>query len=175
MKGFLKWTFVVIILVVAITVAIHFAEDEIDKNTQEDIKTEMLQVQAKAKIVLERYHVNNENLLKGEKMEDASLEEAFGITDIANFYKWTEEILKEEGIGEPVVDEGEYYLVNYDTEEVIYSAGIKSEDGNVYYKLSEIKKLNVQENQEPEEVQKIEETLEEGEVENDGEREPQTE
>lgn len=163
MKGFIKWTIVVIILVAAIIFAIHFVEDEFDKHTQEDIKTEMLQVQGKAKIVLERYRVDNNNGLKGEKMEDLSLEEAFGITEVTNFYKWSDEVLKEEGITQPILNSDEYYLVNYDTEEVVYSAGYKAEDGKIYYKLSDIKNIDIQN----------EETHEKGEEENDGKGESQ--
>ena len=133
------WIIGVILLAIVIVIAIHFMQEEINKNQQEDIKTEMLQVQAKAKIVLEKYNVDNNNGLKGQKMEDKTLQEKYGIEQIENYYKWTKEILAELGLQETLLQEGEYYLVNYDTEEVIYSQGYKAENGEIYYKLSEIK------------------------------------
>ena len=133
------WIIGVILLAIVIVIAIHFMQEEINKNQQEDIKTEMLQVQAKAKIVLEKYNVDNNNGLKGQKMEDKTLQEKYGIEQIENYYKWTKEILAELGLQETILQEGEYYLVNYDTEEVIYSQGYKAENGEIYYKVSEIK------------------------------------
>lgn len=169
MKNFFKWSLIVVVLVIVVIAAIHFAEGEFDKNAKEDVKTEMLQVQAKSKIVLEKYHVDKENGLKGEKMEDASLEEQFNITDISKFYKWTKDTLQEEGIKEPVINENEYYLINYDTEEVVYSAGYKAEDGNIYYKLSDIKNIKL------EKEETIEKNEEIGEVASDGEGDNKTE
>ena len=171
MRSIIKWLFLVIIFVVIITLGAKSAKEEILKTEQEDAKTEMLIVQGKAKIVFENYHVNNENGLKGEKMEDASLEEKYGITEIANFYKWSEEMLKEIGIANPVLKGDEYYLVNYDTGEVVYSAGYMAEDGIVYYKLSDIKNA---ENKEVENPEKAEESQEEVQ-ENEGERANQAE
>ena len=142
MKAFLKWVFIIIILALLIVFTINFAEEELDKNLQEDIKTEMLQVQAKSKIVFEKYHIDNENGLKGEKVEDESLKEKYSIDDLENFYKWSRDVLAEEGIKDIALQEDEYYLVNYDTEEVIYSEGYKNIDGNTYYKLSEIVNLD---------------------------------
>ena len=115
----------------------------------------MLQIQAKAKLELEKYHLNKENGLKGEKIENAEFE----ITEEGNFYKWTKETLEEIGLMQTLIKEDEYYLINYDSEEVIYVTK------NEKIKLSEIDKeektLNVIE--------------EEGEQANDGEGEPEAE
>ena len=163
MRNFFKWTLSVIILTMLVILAIHFVEGQVDKNVQEDIKTEMLQVQAKSKIVLEKHHVDSNNALIGEKMDDSLIEEKYNITDIANYYKWTKEVLQEQGIKDSVINENDYYLINYETGEVVYSEGYKTEDGNVYYKLSEIKELNIENKQEA------------GEKQSDGERDSKTE
>lgn len=131
----------VAILVLAIVFATNYVQKEAKQRNSEDIKTEMLQVQAKAKVVLEKYHVDKNNGLKGEKMEDISLESLYNITNIGDYYKWNTDTLKEVGFIETVLKEGDYYLVNYELEEVIYSIGYKAEDGNTYYKLSEIKNI----------------------------------
>lgn len=135
------WILGVAILVLVIVFATNYVQKEAKQRNSEDIKTEMLQVQAKAKVVLEKYHVDKNNGLKGEKMEDISLESLYNITNIGDYYKWNKDTLKEVGFIETVLKEGDYYLVNYELEEVIYSIGYKAEDGNTYYKLSEIKNI----------------------------------
>lgn len=135
------WILGVAILALVIVFATNYVQKEAKQRNSEDIKTEMLQVQAKAKVVLEKYHVDKNNGLKGEKMEDISLESLYNITNIGDYYKWDTDILNEVGFIETVLKEGDYYLVNYELEEVIYSLGYKAEDGNTYYKLSEIKNI----------------------------------
>lgn len=138
-KSAIIWILGIVILIIGIVYAVQFLGGEVEKENQKTIKTEMLQVQAKAKIILEQHHVDNQKELKGEKMEDTSLEETFGITEISKYYKWNPDTLKEVGIKDVKLKEGEYYLVNYDTEEVIYFKGYQEEEGKQYYKLSEIK------------------------------------
>ena len=161
MKSIIKWILLVIIFIVIFVLGARSAKDEIHKTEQEDAKTEMLIIQGKAKIILENYHINNENGIKGEKMEDTSLEEKYGISEIGNFYKWTRETVVEQGIPFPILKDNEYYLVNYDTEEIVYSGGYKAEDGNTYYKLSDIKNVEsklIEETNATEEVQPAEES-----------------
>lgn len=138
-KSAIIWILGIAILIIGIVYAVQFLGGEVEKENQKTIKTEMLQVQAKAKIILEQHHVDSQKELKGEKMEDTSLEETFGITEISKYYKWSQDTLKEVGIKDMKLKEGEYYLVNYDTEEVVYSKGYQDEEGKQYYKLSEIK------------------------------------
>lgn len=135
------WILGVILLIAIIVFAVNLLQNGLEQKNVEDIKTEMLKIQAKAKVVLEMYHVDNKNTLKGEKMSDASLEGVFGITEIANYYKWTIDTLKEVGIQNTLLQNDDYYLVNYDNEEVVYSLGYIAENGNVYYKLSDIKEF----------------------------------
>lgn len=141
-KSIIIWIIGIIILTFIAIFAFDFFEKGLNIKKQEDIKTEMLQVQAKSKIILERYHVDNNNALKGEKVEDTSLEEKFGIDNIQNYYKWTKDVLIEVGLNNIILEDNEYYLINYDLEEVIYSNGYKTEDGNIFYKLSDIKEQN---------------------------------
>ncbi len=130
MKNFIKYTLVVIIIAALVAVATHFMKDEYAKNTNEDLKTEMLQVQAKVRLEFEKFHVNKENGLKGEKIENSE----YGIEEDGEFYKWTREILEDEGIIQSKLKEDEFYIVNYNTEEVIFI----SNDGK--FKLSEMEK-----------------------------------
>ena len=130
----------IVILTVIIINGVQFIQKQMHEKEWENVKTDMLQIQAKAKIVFEKYHVDEANGLAGEKIEDLSSIEQFGIEQDKTYYKWTKEILDQNGLSDIKVDE-DYYLINYETEEVIYSKGYKSNDGNTYYKLSEIKNL----------------------------------
>lgn len=140
-KSIIIWILSVVMIALLIIFAIHFLENMVTKESQKDIKTEMLQVQAKAKLVLENHHVNEANGLKGEKIEEESLLESFGVEKGETYYKWTKDTLQEVGMKEMVLKQEDYYLVNYDTEEVIYSAGYQTKEGKTYYKLSEIKEV----------------------------------
>ncbi len=61
------------------------------------------------------------------------------ITDenIQQFYMWKQAELDEESLNSIKLKDDEFFLVNYDTEEVIYSEGYTDEDGNTYYQLSQ--------------------------------------
>ena len=61
------------------------------------------------------------------------------ITDenIQQFYMWKQAELDEESLNSIKLKDDEFFLVNYDTEEVIYSEGYTDEDGNIYYQLSQ--------------------------------------
>lgn len=61
------------------------------------------------------------------------------ITDenIQQFYMWKQAELDEESLNSIKLKDDEFFLVNYETEEVIYSEGYTDEDGNTYYQLSQ--------------------------------------
>lgn len=158
MRNFIKYGLITLAITAAIIVAINFIKIDYKALTNEDIETEMLQIQAKAKVEFEKYHVDKENGLKGEKIDNSE----YGIDEEGSFYKWTKDTLDEVGQTQSILKEGEYYLINYDTEEVIYSAGVKLEDENVYYKLSEIEKYK-KSKEEQEETGKKHEQEETGE------------
>jgi ABC-type lipoprotein release transport system permease subunit len=132
----------VVLLVIIITIGVQHLSTEVSNGILEDINTNLLCIQAKAKIIAEKNHINKEeNPLKGEKIENSEIGTQMGIEDITSYYKWNEELLREIGLNEIPIEENAFYAVNYETEEVIYSAGYKTKDGITYYKLSDIKKL----------------------------------
>jgi len=137
----LIWLIPLIAILTAIIIfGVQFMQKQVHEKQWENVKTDMLQIQAKAKIVFEKYHVDEANGLAGEKIEDLSEIKQFGIEEDKTYYKWTKETLEQNGLSEVEADEN-HYIINYETEEVIYSKGYKSNDGNTYYKLSEIKNL----------------------------------
>jgi hypothetical protein len=138
----------IVILGIIIVFTTNFMKIEVKKETKENVKTQMLQVQAKAKIVFETYHVDKENGLKGEKLQEGEDIEKFQIpnSDLEKYYKWNQDVLNEVGLGNIVLKDNAFFLINYETEEVIYSKGIEIEKGEFYYKLSDIKKLDEKNN-----------------------------
>lgn len=62
------------------------------------------------------------------------------IDDTQNYYLLSQEDLDEIGLYN--IEVGDGYVVNYQTEEIIYVKGFKVEN-TTYYKLSETKDLNI--------------------------------
>lgn len=139
-KSLIKFIIIISILVGIIVWGVQVILGELENKNLETIHTDMLLIQAKAKIVFETYHVDNNNGLQGQKIENNAELEQYGITDSTNYYIWNRDVLDNVGLKEIKLDEGDFYIVNYDTEEVIYSKGYEK-DGTTYYKLTDIKEL----------------------------------
>lgn len=121
------------------------------KTNMEDLNTDLLQVQAKVKVINEQSVVkNDEGLLKGEKLKDSQNEEVISILnnlkekeiikeDEENFdkyYVWNKALLEELGLTNVKSD---ILVVNYATSEVILPDGIQlEENGDTLYKFSDI-------------------------------------
>ena len=55
-----------------------------------------------------------------------------------SYYLWNQDILNEEGLDSIKLKDNEIYIVNYETEEIIYYPGYKHTDDKTYYKLSDL-------------------------------------
>ena len=143
-KSLIKFIIIIAILTGIILWGIQIIVEETDKKELETINTNMLQVQAKGKVVFEKYHVDNANGLKGRKIENNLELESFGINDDGNYYAWDRKVLNEVGLTEISIGEDDFYIVNYDSEEVLFSKGYKAKDGQIYFKLTDIKSLLTQ-------------------------------
>ena len=157
-KGMGHIVLIIAIIVIAfvIVTVLYFLKQDIDLKLIENYQTNMLQIQGKITIISQEATIQkNEGLLKGRKLSDyssvSSVKKLFELGLIAmseeNYQKYyildnlELEQLKLENIK---IDKG-FFVVNYDSEEVIYSEGIKLNE-KTYYKLSEIKELNKKEN-----------------------------
>ena len=104
----------VILMLILAGVGLHFGTDAIDKAKLEDIKTDMISIKTKAKIIAEQYNFKDIDSLVGSKItsqEDAS---KIGIEDNIEdieLYKWTSEDLNSQGLS--TID-GDKYIVKYD-------------------------------------------------------------
>lgn len=159
---------IIIIIIVGVTYLIrNLVEEEGMKNYQ----TDMLLIQGKVKILSQESIIEkNEGILKGKKVSENLEDEQIKLLieknvisqeegSFSKYYILENSNLEEMGIENVVLKEG-FYIVNYDTDEIIYSKGIEIED-NTYYKLSELKHIS---NQKENLTENIEINVEENQV-----------
>lgn len=136
-------TLVIIIIIILIIagVVIYKGASVLEEAKFEDIKTNMLLIEAKAKVILEDKKIDDTVQLIGsqEKPDDLQTEST---EDLTEYYYLSAEDLETMDLGNIVLSDGEYYLVKYDLEnlqvEVFYTLGVQNSDGIMYYKLSEM-------------------------------------
>lgn len=126
----------IILMLILVTVSVEFGTDAIKKSKEEDIKSNMLLIQGKCKIIYDKnkYDPENSNLVGtpiGEATEYAIPTELQINTDKS--YIFTQEDLNSNGLGNIKISNTEFYIIDYNTCEVYYSLGI-----NGKYALSEI-------------------------------------
>ena len=142
-------TFFIILIIIAIVVAVgSYLRKQYGVEQTKDIKTDMLLVQGKIKILSEKVKIKE----KGVKYIGTKLEDVKGNEDIklliekkiieidakdAKYYVLNNDDLKKLELENINLDEG-VYIVDYKTDEIIYSKGVVTEEGNILYKLSEM-------------------------------------
>ncbi len=149
-KGITMVSLVVTIIILGILVSITvYSGGTVLKQTKlQTITTNMMLIQVKAKTIAEQAKFNSdESLYKGTKVsnitDNTKISELINsnvIDNTGNYYLLTQNDLNNIGLQKIDVQDG--YIVNYDTEEVIYVRGFEN-DGKVYYKLSEFDDITV--------------------------------
>lgn len=150
-RGYIKTyikTLFIILLICAMGIGIaYYLKDEYDVEQFETIKTNMLLIEAKTKIVAEKVRIEEKGASyvgtkikkKTEDEEIKDLQEK-GIIDLnakkVKYYILNKENLEELGLNNIALEEG-YYIVEYTSNEIIYSKGVEDKDGDRLYKLSE--------------------------------------
>ena len=141
--------FLVIIILVLILVAVRFVELQYKNEESETIKTNMLAIQGKAKIIAEEEKALKKELA-GIKISDKKEEENIKklleqqnitIDENSKYYVLDKENLNAIGLGNIELESDQYYIVNYDNLEILYTKGVQIGD-NILYKLSDFNKLN---------------------------------
>lgn len=117
----------VILMLILAGVGLHFGTEALEKSELEDIKTDMISIKAKAKIIVEQYNFKDIENLVGEKITEQSEANEIGIEteeDInnLNLYKWSSSDLEGQNLSK--ID-GNKYIVEYNLEE--------PNDSEVYY------------------------------------------
>lgn len=151
-KGYISTyvkTFIILVIIVLIFLgASYFIRDGYDKEQFETVKTNMLLIEAKTKIVAEKVRIKEKDAsYVGKKIEN--LQEDENIKKLieseiikpnekdVKYYVLEQSYLEELGLTNISPEKG-YYIVEYSSNEIIYSEGIKNEKGDTVYKLSEI-------------------------------------
>ena len=156
---------IIIILLIATTIVI-VCRKVVKHTKMQDLITDLLLIQGKAKTYTENVSVETANLdetkeedntkieeVKEQKLKGTALEKCeeniknvaqkAGIQDMKEYYYLTQEDLNSMGVNIQV-EKDTYYLVKYNFEdtEVVYTKGYEYE-GKTYYKLSELKNLEL--------------------------------
>ena len=147
-------TAILVVVITALVFAIvYYARMQYAKERLEDIKTDLLLVQAKVKTIQENYTLEKEkeDVLKGTKLadmqDDKKIEQFLEQENIdvseknKKYYVLNKEDLEELDLKKVELDENSYYIVEYTTNEVYYTKGFTYSDGNTYYTLTEIENL----------------------------------
>ena len=163
--GHLMLVICIAIIILVILGIVYVVREMIEKEKLETYQTDMLLIQGKAKVLSQESTIQkNDGLLKGRKLYDSMEEEQVKQllenniisqeeTNFSKYYILEPSHLEEIGLTDITLQEG-YYIVNYDTDEIIYSKGIKIKK-ETFYKLSELEKINKQEENEEQNVNGI--------------------
>lgn len=139
----------IVVLVILSGVTLYTGGNIIKNVRLQNINTNMMLIQAKAKTIAEQAKFNkNTSNYKGVAINSITnnknidkLREQRVIEDEANYYLLSEVDLINMGLEKIDIEAG--YIVNYNTEEVIYVKGFEN-NGTTYYKLSEMKGLKLE-------------------------------
>lgn len=134
----------VILLIIITSVAVNIGTSVIKQANLQTINTNMMLIQAKTKTVSEQAKFNKDTSnYKGTLISDISdnqkilkLVDNGVIDDTSKYYLLSSTDLQDLGLQKIDIEDG--YVVNYETEEVIYVKGFES-NGTTYYKLSELR------------------------------------
>ncbi len=153
-------TAILVVVITALVFAIvYYARMQYAKERLENIKTDLLLVQAKVKTIQENYTLEKEkeDVLKGTKLadmqDDKKIEQFLEQENIdvseknKKYYVLNKEDLEELDLKKVELDENSYYIVEYTTNEVYYTKGFTYSDGNTYYTLTEIENLEIDSNE----------------------------
>ena len=136
----------VIVIIAVGVIGVKLLSDEGKKREIENVTTDMLLIQGKIKVISQENEMNEEeNPLIGKKLsENLEDEKVKKLIDnkvinveesLEKYYIIDTEIIKTLNLEDNL--EGEYYIVNYETYEIIYSKGIEIE-GQMHYTLTEL-------------------------------------
>lgn len=127
----------VILMMILVGVTIHFSTDAIQKANLEDIKTDMISIKTRAKIIAEQYNFKDIESLVGSPITDTEAQK-LGLTNSDKILKWTSNDLSSQNLSS--ID-GDKYVVSYNLEdpnecEVYYLEGYETK-----YSLTELQGL----------------------------------
>lgn len=158
-------TIAIILIILLLGVIIYFGIKDNNKGIEiltktniEDMNTNLLQVQAKVKVIKEQSIVkDDESILIGEKLKDSENEKVLSLLsglkeneiiseeekNFDQYYVWDKELLTKLNL-EINFQSNDKIVVNYETSEIILPNGIQlDKNDRILYKFSE---FNIEEN-----------------------------
>ena len=148
----IAWILAIVVIIGLVICALFFSKIKLEDEVLKMYETDMLLIQGKVKVLSKEAIVEgNDDGLKGKKIEEnlenetiKKLLEDSVISkeekDFSKYYIIDKQTLDEMGLTDVKIRDG-FYIVNYNTDEIIYAKGITIEN-NTYYKLTEIKEAN---------------------------------
>lgn len=146
-KTYVK-TFLIILLICAIAIGVvYFLKNEYDGEQLETIKTNMLLIEGKTKVIAEKVRIKEkDSTYVGTKIEKETEDDKIkelqekNVIDLnakdVKYYILNQSNLEELGLSNIHLEEG-FYIVEYSSNEIIYSEGVEDRNGSRLYKLSE--------------------------------------
>ena len=145
---YFKILIVIALIVVIILIAIKFINRQYNNQEFENIKTNMLLIKGKTEIISQKVEIKEKDIKYiGTKLKDKEVDDIIQnlidneIIDLeskkSNYYCLDNSNLEELGLENVKTDD--YYIVDYEKNDVIYINGIKDNNGNIIYKLSDMK------------------------------------
>ena len=135
------------VIITAIAISSKYINKKVNESKDDDIKTDMLVLQAKLKVIKGESEVNkNTDNYFGIKVNESNNENIINLLksinipdeELQNYYILNNQDVELMGISEEIYNkEDSSYIVNYNSAEVIYKDGIFI-DGVVKYKLSDL-------------------------------------
>lgn len=125
----------ILILVILTGVSINMGFSTIKEIRVGRIISNMTMVKAKVETIYEENQFNQTPLIgEATTLLELSKEEKerVGMDDSWNWYKWTSVTLQNQGLDPQMLAENEFFLVNYEHAEIVYSKGT-SLDGKITY------------------------------------------
>ena len=141
--------FIIILIGITAYGVLKYVKKEIETEKFETIKTDMLLIEAKTSIVAQKVKMKEKSAkyigskVANDENEDIKKLEEHGIIELKkenNYYILDDNNLDELELSVRNQKQGNY-IVEYNSNEIIYTSGIKDKDGNILYKLSDIEKV----------------------------------
>lgn len=145
---YIKIFIVIAIIAVGIFFAIKFFSKEYNSAEYETIKTDMLLIQGKTEVLSQKVEIKEKDAKYiGTKLKDKEVDSTIQnlidkkIIDMdskdSNYYYLEDSNLAELGLNNIQLDSN--FIVDYKKNDIIYVKGIENADGNIIYKLSDMK------------------------------------
>ena len=141
---FISTAILVVIIALLTFGVVYFVRLQLNKGKNEDIKTDMLLVEARVQKLSSEYILEKkEDILVGTKlteMEEEQLVKEFLEKELfdpkekgAKYYVLNQENINEMKLENVELEKDSYYIVDYTSSKVYYTKGYSDDEGEVYY------------------------------------------